>query len=233
MDGRRRVAIAWRGESLFQTIVGREHRGADPARCGESRRPRPERRRSRAADDARDLPTRSELRWATSSSRFSLPADEYGNPWGLPPDHPLVFDMRAAERDLGYRPVTTYAEAVKRDVRVARRRARERSRLEGHIPRGGSRLRGRGRGDSLLRVIDPHEYRDRFPILSTCTYLINHSLAAMPAAAEDRLREYTRMWRERGIRSWGEGWWECRDGRRPARTDPRRAAPTRSSCTRT
>jgi kynureninase len=57
-------------------------------------------------------------------------------------------------------------------------------------------------------VIDPAEYRDRFPILGTCTYLINHSLAAMPAAAEDNLREYARMWRERGIRSWAEGWWE-------------------------
>ncbi|HZS23911.1 MAG TPA: aminotransferase class V-fold PLP-dependent enzyme [Gaiellaceae bacterium] len=52
------------------------------------------------------------------------------------------------------------------------------------------------------------EYRDRFPILADCTYLINHSLAAMPAAAEERLLEYARMWRERGIRSWGEGWWE-------------------------
>jgi kynureninase len=51
-------------------------------------------------------------------------------------------------------------------------------------------------------------YRDRFPILETCTYLINHSLAAMPAKAEDNLLEYARMWRERGIRSWGEGWWE-------------------------
>jgi kynureninase len=57
-------------------------------------------------------------------------------------------------------------------------------------------------------MIDPAEYRDRFPILGTWTYLINHSLAAMPAAAEDNLREYARMWRERGIRSWGEGWWE-------------------------
>ncbi|HEY8409108.1 MAG TPA: aminotransferase class V-fold PLP-dependent enzyme [Gaiellaceae bacterium] len=51
-------------------------------------------------------------------------------------------------------------------------------------------------------------YRSQFPILETCTYLINHSLAAMPAKAEDNLREYARMWRERGIRSWGEGWWE-------------------------
>src|SRR5579872_5288439 len=30
----------------------------------------------------------------------------------------------------------------------------------------------------------------------------------MPAAAEDNLLEYARMWRERGIRAWGEGWWE-------------------------
>ncbi len=57
-------------------------------------------------------------------------------------------------------------------------------------------------------MIDAAEYRDRFPILATCTYLINHSLAAMPAAAEDNLREYARTWRERGIRAWAEGWWE-------------------------
>jgi kynureninase len=56
--------------------------------------------------------------------------------------------------------------------------------------------------------MDPTAYRDRFPILDTCTYLINHSLAAMPAAAEDNLREYARTWRERGIRAWAEGWWE-------------------------
>jgi kynureninase len=57
-------------------------------------------------------------------------------------------------------------------------------------------------------VIDPGEYRGRFPILETCTYLINHSLAAMPAAAEENLHEYARAWRERGIRAWAEGWWE-------------------------
>jgi kynureninase len=51
-------------------------------------------------------------------------------------------------------------------------------------------------------------YRDRFPILGETTYLINHSLGAMPAAAEERLLEYARAWKERGIRAWGEGWWE-------------------------
>jgi kynureninase len=50
-------------------------------------------------------------------------------------------------------------------------------------------------------------YRDRFPILAETTYLINHSLGAMPAAAESGLAEYARMWRTRGIRAWGEGWW--------------------------
>jgi kynureninase len=51
------------------------------------------------------------------------------------------------------------------------------------------------------------EYRDRFPILEHTTYLINHSLGAMPAAVDERLREYARTWAERGIRAWGEGWW--------------------------
>jgi kynureninase len=51
-------------------------------------------------------------------------------------------------------------------------------------------------------------YRDRFPILEHTTYLINHSLGAMPAAAEERVLEYARTWRERGIRAWAEGWWK-------------------------
>jgi kynureninase len=51
-------------------------------------------------------------------------------------------------------------------------------------------------------------YRDRFPILEHTTYLINHSLGAMPAAAEERVAEFARTWRERGIRAWAEGWWD-------------------------
>jgi kynureninase len=56
-------------------------------------------------------------------------------------------------------------------------------------------------------VRDLLDYRSEFPILEHTTYLINHSLAAMPRQAEERLAEYARMWRERGIRAWGEGWW--------------------------
>ena len=52
------------------------------------------------------------------------------------------------------------------------------------------------------------DYRERFPILAETTYLINHSLGAMPAAAEERLLEYARAWNTRGVRAWEEGWWE-------------------------
>jgi kynureninase len=52
------------------------------------------------------------------------------------------------------------------------------------------------------------DYRERFPILAETTYLINHSLGAMPAAAEERLLEYARAWNTRGVRAWGEGWWD-------------------------
>jgi kynureninase len=56
--------------------------------------------------------------------------------------------------------------------------------------------------------VDPAAYRERFPILRETTYLINHSLGAMPAAAEERLAEYAHTWKTRGIRAWAEGWWE-------------------------
>jgi kynureninase len=56
-------------------------------------------------------------------------------------------------------------------------------------------------------VDDLLAYRDRFPILEHTTYLINHSLGAMPEAAEDRLLEYATTWKTRGIRAWAEGWW--------------------------
>ena len=56
--------------------------------------------------------------------------------------------------------------------------------------------------------MDPLAYRERFPILADCVYLISHSLAAMPAAAEERLADYAHAWKTRGIRAWAEGWWD-------------------------
>src|ERR671936_1836362 len=60
---------------------------------------------------------------------------------------------------------------------------------------------------SRLGAVELLAYRERFPILRETTYLINHSLGAMPAEAERRLAEYARTWATRGIRAWGEGWW--------------------------
>jgi kynureninase len=55
--------------------------------------------------------------------------------------------------------------------------------------------------DELLK------YRDRFPILERTTYLVSHSLGAMPEATRDALIEYADLWASRGVRAWGDRWW--------------------------
>ena len=56
--------------------------------------------------------------------------------------------------------------------------------------------------DDLLR------WRSEFPILGKTTYMISHSLGAMPARVYDRLREFADVWATRSVRAWDEGWWE-------------------------
>jgi kynureninase len=51
-------------------------------------------------------------------------------------------------------------------------------------------------------------WRGEFPILEESNYLISNSLGAMPRGVYDSLREYADTWAHRGIRAWGEGWWE-------------------------
>jgi kynureninase len=51
------------------------------------------------------------------------------------------------------------------------------------------------------------DYRSEFPILEHTTYLASHTLGPMPRKAAERLAEFARMWAERGIRAWAEGWW--------------------------
>jgi kynureninase len=51
------------------------------------------------------------------------------------------------------------------------------------------------------------QYRDRFPILKKTTYLVSHSLGAMPDATRDALVEYADLWASRGVRAWGDRWW--------------------------
>ena len=55
--------------------------------------------------------------------------------------------------------------------------------------------------DPLLR------WRDEFPILDTCTYLVSHSLGAMPRAARVQAGRFLDAWDSRGVRAWSEGWW--------------------------
>ena len=52
------------------------------------------------------------------------------------------------------------------------------------------------------------EWRREFPILDETTYLISHSLGAMPRETFDRLEAYADTWAARGVRAWAEGWWE-------------------------
>ena len=51
-------------------------------------------------------------------------------------------------------------------------------------------------------------YRAEFPILERTTYLVSHSLGAMPRSVPDRLAEYVDTWAELGVRAWANGWWE-------------------------
>jgi len=51
-------------------------------------------------------------------------------------------------------------------------------------------------------------WRAEFPILDQTVYLISHSLGAMPRATFQSLQDYAEMWATRGVRAWGEGWWE-------------------------
>lgn len=56
--------------------------------------------------------------------------------------------------------------------------------------------------DPLLR------WRDEFPILQQTNYMVSNSLGAMPRAVYDSLHEYADTWAARGVRAWGEGWWD-------------------------
>jgi kynureninase len=52
------------------------------------------------------------------------------------------------------------------------------------------------------------EWRREFPILERTTYLISHSLGAMPRRTFERVNEYAEIWATRGVRAWAEGWWD-------------------------
>ena len=56
---------------------------------------------------------------------------------------------------------------------------------------------------------DPELWRPRFPILASTTYLVTHSLGAMPQAVYAKLKDFADQWATRGVRAWAEGWWDA------------------------
>jgi nucleoside-diphosphate-sugar epimerase len=109
-DGRRRVAIAWTGESQFHTT--------SVANLAELIRLAAEQPADRALNAGDPYPpTTLEICRAIGSAldhEFEpvlLSGEEVENPWATPV--PFVVSMEAAERELGYAPVTTYPEAVR------------------------------------------------------------------------------------------------------------------------
>ncbi|MCK6577644.1 MAG: aminotransferase class V-fold PLP-dependent enzyme [Anaerolineae bacterium] len=72
----------------------------------------------------------------------------------------------------------------------------------------------------MAQAFDPVDpllaWREEFPILATCTYLISNSLGAMPRAVYESLHEYADAWATLGVRVWGTShannptWWELK-----------------------
>jgi kynureninase len=60
----------------------------------------------------------------------------------------------------------------------------------------------------LRTAADISHWRSEFPIVGTCTYLVSHSLGAMPRKTAEYLQEFADTWSSRGVRAWHEGWWE-------------------------
>ena len=52
---------------------------------------------------------------------------------------------------------------------------------------------------------DPERWRERFPILADTTYLVTHSLGAMPRTVYSKLQAFADQWATRGVRAWSEG----------------------------
>ncbi|WP_338694024.1 NAD(P)-dependent oxidoreductase [Streptomyces sp. Q6] len=133
LDGRRRRVLAYGGESRFHPVSVRNV--AELVRLSAAR---PGARVLNAADP--DCPSVAEI-GAMIDGLMGIetetvlidgppPSETVGNtPWSLP--HPFLFDMSAAERELGYKPLTTYADALPETVSWLSQRLREQDWVDG------------------------------------------------------------------------------------------------------
>jgi nucleoside-diphosphate-sugar epimerase len=117
LDGRRRRVLAYKGRSLFHPSSARNI--AELARLAAAR---PGTRVLNACDD--ETPTAAEIGAAIdavmgvetqTSFLDGAPEGSVGaTPWSIP--LPVVFDMSAAKRELGYQPVVSYAGSLPETV---------------------------------------------------------------------------------------------------------------------
>jgi nucleoside-diphosphate-sugar epimerase len=115
LDGRERVFLSYGGESRFHTTASENL--AELIRCSADR---PATRVLNCGDP--DPPTLLEISRAIAAAmaheweEVLLPREPDGRvgqtPWSVPDSHPVVVDMSAAERDVGYRSVTDYRSGV-------------------------------------------------------------------------------------------------------------------------
>jgi nucleoside-diphosphate-sugar epimerase len=115
LDGRDSVVLAYGGQSHFHTTAAENL--AELIRCCAER---PGTRALNCGDP--DPPTLLEISRAIAAAldheweEVLLPGEAQGTvgqtPWSVPDSHPFVVAMTAAEREVGYRPVTRYPEGV-------------------------------------------------------------------------------------------------------------------------
>jgi nucleoside-diphosphate-sugar epimerase len=115
LDGRDVVMLGYDGQSRFHTTSS-QNLGELIRCCAE----RPGTRALNCGDP--DPPTLLEISRAVASAmghewdELLLPGAPKGvgrTPWSVPDSHPFVVDMTAAERQVGYRPVTDYRHGVR------------------------------------------------------------------------------------------------------------------------
>jgi nucleoside-diphosphate-sugar epimerase len=116
LDGRRKVVVAYDGASRFHTTSSDNL--AELIRCCAER---PDTRVLNCGDP--EPPTVLEISRAIAAAvgherdEVLMPGEPQGTvgqtPWSVPDSHPFVVDMSAAEGEVGYRPVTTYAHGVR------------------------------------------------------------------------------------------------------------------------
>lgn len=52
------------------------------------------------------------------------------------------------------------------------------------------------------------QWRAEFPILVHTNYMVSNSLGAMPRGVYDSLQHFADTWANRGVRAWGDAWWD-------------------------